>query len=314
MRRVTSCRRILNGSIAAVLLAGCAGAGLPIQTPGAAGTSLAAKSGPLLYVAHAAEVAIVALRSGKAVASITGFTNVGGVCADAAGNVWVPNARKSDWYVDKFAPGSTKQTQELRIAPASFLAACAVNPHNGDLAVPGYDKHGRERTWIWSAGTGKPATYLMSSCPVSAAYDGSNDLFVTGWACGSTFNAFLGELRAGSGGFVSIRLDKVAGPLGGIAWDGTYLTIAVSSHFHSELFRVQVTGSTGTVEGVVHLHGLNVCCWGSPTGLFVLNQGTAIGEADKDEQSLVEWNYPAGGKSLRSIGTYSNIEGLALST
>jgi hypothetical protein len=304
---------VLNGSIAAALLVGCAGPASPVGVPGAAVETVASKTEPLLYVARTHDVAIVSPRTGKTVASIKGFSDVGGVCSDASGNVWVPNLHRGSWYLDKFSPGATKQTQELHAPRASFLVACAVNPSNGDLAVPGYDKNGRERVLIWSPATAAPTIHTLTACPVGAAYDRSNDLFVTGWACGSTFNALLEELGAGSSGFDVVRLDKTAGPLGGIAWDGTDLAIAVSSKFHSELFRVYVNGNVGTVVGVVHLQGLNVCCWGTPTGLFVLNHGEAIGEAGKDEQSIFEWRYPAGGKSLRTIRRYSGIDGLALS-
>jgi hypothetical protein len=313
-----------------VFLAGCGV--LPFDSaqgrPAQDGIQQASKSdGPFLSVAHRTShggrsesvVSIISLPQDKVLTRITGYGYISGVCSDASGNVWVPNQRHGHWYVDQFARGGSKEIDQLR-APHrwSSFGACAVDPTSGNLAVMGANIDGANKALIWSGvPSGKPAMYSLPFCPVSAAYDGAGNLFMTGWACGSTFNAYFGELAKGSGHVALIKLDKRTGPFGGVQWDGTYVVVAVAvSHrrVHRLLYRVQVSGTTGKVARTVKPQGFYMCyCFGTPSGLFVLHDGTIIGTAGKHGEGIWMWPYPAGGERTQSIARYEGINEMALS-
>jgi hypothetical protein len=322
-------RYALCASVTAALLAGCGlqqaqnGTPLPIGAPGASAAQRVAPAPdagrPLLYVVHEtsrsghSEIAIIALTQNKLLTSITGYGYISSVCSDASGDVWAPNLRHRRWYVDKFARGGTREIDELRAPRFSSLVACTVDPSSGDLAVVGANVDGGSDALIWSgARSGKPAMYPLPFCTVAAAYDNADNLFITGWGCGSDFNVYLGELAKGSGPVALIDLDKRMGPLGGVQWDGSYVVIA-TVRAHALLYRVQVTGTTGKVVGTVKPQGFDMCCFFTPNGLFVLHDRAAIGMAGKNGERVWDWPYPAGGKPLRSIARLKGINGIALS-
>jgi len=306
------------------LLSGCGSIPVPAGAPSGSEAQLIAPAsdagGPLLYVAHRLSgqsetvVSIISLSRGKELARITGYTNISGVCSDDSGNVWVPNMRGRRWYIDKFARGSTKVIDELTPHPRLSLGACTVDPSSGNLAVMGTNRYGANEALIWSGPpAGKPAMYSVPFCTVSAGYDDADNLFITGWACGSTFNAFFGELAKGSGKVAFIKIDQQTGPYGGVQWDGQYLAVALAVHEHSKIYRVQVSGTTGNVVGVVRPQRFYVGFFGSVSGLFVLHHGTIIGTAGKRGDGVWAWPYPAGGKRTQPIARYESITGIALS-
>ncbi|MBV9263881.1 MAG: hypothetical protein JO324_06120 [Candidatus Eremiobacteraeota bacterium] len=313
-------RFALSIGTAAALLAGCGGSP-PIDAPtGFAAQRVAPAADarePLLYVAHKSVVSIISLPQDKALTRITGYGYITGVCSDTSGNVWVPNLRRRHWYVDEFARGGTKAIKELR-APHRWasLGACAVDPSNGNLAVMGANIDGDNVALIWSgAGSGKPAMYSVGFCAVGAAYDDASNLFITGWACGSTFNPYFGELAKGSGHTALIKIDKPPGVYGGVQWDGRYVAVAVAAKgksAHSVLYRVKVSGTTGEVVGTVKPQGFHVGFFGSSSGFFVLHDAAVIGTAGNG--ALVwAWPYPTGGKPVKAIARYKGIIGIALS-
>jgi hypothetical protein len=269
----------------------------------------------LLYVAHESEVSIISLPQDKVLTRISGYGDITSVCSDASGNAWVPNLRHGRWYVDEFARGRTKEINELRAPrPWLLLGACAVDPSNGNLAVTGANIDGAYKVLIWSgARGGKPAMYAVPFCAVGAAYDDADNLFLTGWACGSTFNPFFGELAKGSSQTSLIHLDRRTGVYGGVQWDGRYIAIAVAVRGNSVLYRVQVSGTTGKVVETVRPRGFFVGFFGSSSGFFVLHDQTVIGAAGKNGERVWAWPYPTGGKSVQSIAQYEGIHGIAIS-
>jgi hypothetical protein len=328
MKRFDFGRCVVASAVAGVLAA-CGGSQLPTgATSGFAAQRVAPASGAggaLLYVARSTGplgrtegiVSIISLPREKVLARITGYGSITGVCSDASGNVWVPNLRHGHWYVDEFARGRTKEINELR-APRPWLwGVCAVNPSNGDLAVMAANIGGANEALIWSgARRGKPAIYPVPFCPVSAAYDDADNLFISGWGCGSTFNAFFGELAKGSSHAVFVNIDRPPGVYGGVQWDGRYIAVADATNgnsAHSVIYRVQVSGQTGKVVGAVKPQGFHVGFFLSSSGFFVLHNGAVIGTAGKQGEHVWAWPYPAGGKPVQSIARYEGITGIAIS-
>jgi hypothetical protein len=276
--------------------------------------------GPLLYVAHARrgnraphEISIWSLRQGRAIARITGYGYVTGVCTDTAGDVWVSSLRFGRWRVDKFARGGTKAVEELRApGPRSYLGGCAVDPTSGDLAVVGANIDGGPQVLIWSgARKGKPAEYPAPFQLFNAAYDDDGNLFLGGNYGGSFFLFEMGELVRGSSRVISIRLDKHTGIPGDVQWDGKYVVVDTTVDRHSVLYRVQVSGKKGHVVQVVTLHGF--CPFSYMTVHFVLRGRGVIGMAGKDGDRVWAWPYPGGGQPTRAIARYDRIDGLAIS-
>jgi hypothetical protein len=282
-------------------------------------------NGPLLYVAHVVKhgghyssvLSILSLQ-GKTVGAITDYRYISGVCADAAGNVWVPNQRHR-WYVDEFAHGGTTAIAELRPPRRwSILSGCAVDPVSGDLAVMGANIDGAQYAIIWSgARSGKPAMYHVPFYAAEAAYDDVGDLFITGPAGGSISEYFFafGELAKGSGHVKRIQLDKKTGHPGGVQWDGSYVVVGTTQDRDPPrgcLYRVQVSGAKGRVVNAVFPKGLDRDLYPSAP-VFVLHGDAVIGVAGTNGEGVWAWPYPAGGKPTQSLGSFETIQGVAIS-
>jgi hypothetical protein len=315
---------------AALALAGCTATvpTAPLTSQQGSDRYVAAQRGhanePLVYVAHLVKhrghysgvVSILSLQ-GKTMASITGYGYISGSCADAAGNVWVLNMRHR-WHVDEFAHGGTTPIAELRPPRRwSILSGCAVDPVSGDLAVVGANIDGAQYAIIWSgARSGKPAMYHVPFYAGEAAYDDAGDLFITGPAGGSISEYFFafGELAKGSDQVARIQLDKKTGHPGGVQWDGSYVVVGTTQERDRPrgcLYRVQVSGTTGKVVGVVFPHGFYPGLYPSP--LFVLHDHAVIGVAGTYGDGVWAWPYPAGGKPASQIASFKYITGLTIS-
>ncbi len=122
---------MLGALATGVVLTGCGGSQPPIGAPGAIPQSRVAthaerggawmlpeaKSEDLIYVSspdyyppsYTSNVYVYAYPSGTLVGTFTGFDNVGGLCSDADGNVWVTNAVSYDsgGYVYEYGHGAT---------------------------------------------------------------------------------------------------------------------------------------------------------------------------------------------------------------
>ena len=70
---------------------------------------------------------------GRLVGTLTGFSAPGGPCADAHGDVFVPDVFTST--IEEFAHGGSKPIGTLSEAADAYPDKCDVNRTNGDLAV-----------------------------------------------------------------------------------------------------------------------------------------------------------------------------------
>ena len=79
---------------------------------------------------------------------------------------------------------------------------------------------------------------------------------------------------------------------GGIQWDGKYM--AIEDDMKDTIYRVNFSGSTGTVAGTVHLgvrSHLVVQFWLQGNTIIV-----PFGGSPRTVKKIGLWNYPAGGK------------------
>jgi hypothetical protein len=172
--------------------------------------------------------------------------------------------------------------------------------------------NGKSAVVIWrGAREGKPATYAVPFPPLNAAYDGTGDLLVTGYAGGSDFFFEFGELTRGSGAVTPVTLDKPVGGPGTVQWDGTYAAVATNVNRNrlnskAQLYRVQVSGTTGKVVDVVRPRDFYHT-------LFVLHNRAVIGPAARSGERISIWPYPGGGKPTQSLARYARVNAMAVS-
>ncbi len=301
----------LSICFAASALAGCA-------SPSSSATSLApaarsserswmlpqASGDTLLYTTGPSDVYAIAFPSGKLVGTITSVSYPQGVCSDAAGNIFVTSYRTQD--VVEFAHGGTTPIAKLADF-GYFPLGCAVDPTTGNLAVANMqamDGSGGNVA-IYTGAIGKPTYYtaLGMSGYSWCTYDDRGDLFVSGGGVSG-----LAELPAGSQTMDAIAL-SVAG--NGLQWDGRYL--AMLDRQSKVIYRISVSGSSGSVVGTAHLKGLIASVgWD-----FVLDGDKAVvpyAPKGYDLRKFGFWKYPRGGQRGRSFsGGGYDYQGVTLS-
>jgi hypothetical protein len=123
----------------------------------------------------------------------------------------------------------------------------------------------------------------------------------------------LAEMSEGSGVFSAITLSgKSLSNPGSLQWDGKYLALASSETRKGPLpvYRVQVTGSVGTVVGETKLRSRrdsnsyqSVQYW--IQGNIILGQNERVG--------LGLWHYPSGGKPTDVVSPPKRVQGVTVS-
>ena len=129
-------------------------------------------------------------------------------------------------------------------------------------------------------------------------YDGAGNLFADGLLAKNFHRDFgLVELSKGSKTLKVISLNVKIKKPGQVQWDGSYITVVDAKA--SNVYRLQVSGSKATIEGVTAL---------SDTGTGVqaswIDGGTIIvpfrPPARSGSNNVGFWNYPAGGSPTQT--------------
>jgi len=254
-------------------------------------------SGDLLYIAGAGVyqglVAVLTFPQAQPFATITGIPNPHGVCSDSVGNVWV-TASGGDIY--EFAHGGTTPIAELNTGSSGSAISCSVDPTTGNLAV-----NSGNGIAIFRDAQGTPTTYSPPFSSWATSYDGQGNLFV------DSSQAFqIAELPSGGSTFEIISLNKKGGDNGGLQWDGKYLAVATHKMKNDNaVYRIRISGTTGTVVQVVRLHGLH-----PETPLSI--QGNIIA-AVTTRAEMGFWKYPRGGNPTKIFGGNPFPEGITVS-
>ncbi len=291
--------------VALAFLTACGGATAVPQ--GAAGSSVAlgAHAGNLLYVADwgRGEVRFYTYPGLKRLGILGGLTPRA-LCADAAGNVFVPNLEHKQ--IVEFAHGGTQPIATLDDA-GQRPTACAVDARSGDLAVVNLEEGGGISIFRHASGTPRFITAHIAFA--SCGYDGAGNLYAGGRGKRGRFE--LAELPTGRNAFVRITLDRRIRWGGGVAWDGTYLAIGDQGLHgrHSHLYRFAVAGRRGTtVSEAVLGDSLEV-------PQFLIDGRSLIGPDDHGDYGgsvLRIWGYP-GGAPIRALDGFVEPSGAAIS-
>ena len=304
--------KVLCISAAASILGACAGspqigapAALPqtrAETHAKSWMSREASSDELLYYADGIEsVYVLSYPAGKLVGTLTGFDEPVGVCSDANGNVFVTTVRTEAVY--EYAHGGTQLLAKLGDY-GYYPMGCAVDPVTGNLAVANTkDQNGNPgNVAIYAGATGKPTNYTAPGFFTYdwCTYDNAGNLYVNGGA--------LAEMPYGSQTFNDVSLG-VSGE--GIRWDGQY--VAMVNPTAKEVYRIAVSGSTGTVVGTVNFSGLFPLLGND----FAISAGKIVipyGGSQKHRVTRIgQWRYPKGGRLQKIIHQINDFEDLTLS-
>jgi hypothetical protein len=268
------------------------------------GLSDAAK---LLFVSddESDDVYIFALPAMTLEGTLTGFEEPGGMCVDAAGNVWLANTA-AQTMVEYSHAGTLLAS--LSIA-AQYPVGCAINPRNGDLAVASImdTMGGPGNVEVFAKGSlvGRPYQNPNQYEYFFAAYDGNGNLYVDGF--GPSFGYTLSELPARSASMESIAVSgaTIYFP-GGLSWypHRKYL-IAGDQECNGAIssceYWLSISGTTATVAGSTPLVS-------STGGACDVDQGTVPTLGDRFLGPCIAqspapniagvWPYSAGGKPL----------------
>jgi hypothetical protein len=301
----------------AAFIAGCGGSQAPIgSTPrlGALPMNVPQKvnrssSGDLLYVANEGEagsqgmdVAVLTYPQGVPVTTITGIGPPWGICSDKSGNVWVVTLSRT---VYEFAHGGTTPIAELQV-PNSYLATgCSVDPTTGNLAVVNTGGSAGPSIDIWLHATGSPTIYPIGAWACS--YDDKGNLFVDGIAYP------LAELLKGGSAFTFISLNRPGKTYGGIAWDGKYIALealdpSAPKRRHNVIYRVRVSGSTGTVVQTIHPLRLEVAAW-----IWVQGDTLIATVHGHGGSNIGFWHYPDAHEQFEKLSPFYDPIGITIS-
>jgi len=305
--------RIFLTPIAFAALIGCGGSQPPIGAPGAVLQSRAiaqqatrgeswmmseTQGQSLLYVSeYLSDVLVYSYPQGKLVGTLTGFDLAAGMCIDTQENVFITDSGLHQ--IVEYAHGGSTPIATIKEDAGYLPLACSIDPDTNNLAVanevPG-------DIAIFQNARGSPTIYNYKAEFMGCAYDDKSNLYVSG-----VDNAFLLELPKDGDSLTKISVSglKHAGSLG---WDGQYLTIDLpKSRSTINIGRVSVLGSVGTIVDTVALHTLKKGL-SSDIAQYWVQGNTIVGAIGTKRGSGVGiWNYPAGGRSFKSIRTFGRL-------
>lgn len=305
-------------TLAALLLAGCAGPaslyGPPsVQSAAAAQHrgAIAEAAGPadwdLLYVSNASgTVTVYRYWQQQLIATLSGFQNPEGECVGKGGAVYITDAGLR--AIVEYHHGA--KTPERTIPDTGYQpASCSVDPANGNLAVvnPTTASGSVGNVAVYPGGSGKANLYdpkLDGYGPLTCGYDSSGNLLIaTEYAAGSYEDARFAWMPKGAKAFKPIALAQIGKSkfqfVTNVQWDGEYW--AVTDNGNILRFSISASGkatyaSTTTVSGN----------WDNTTQVWITN---FTGEASQQGNQMVAaeaatvlyWKYPAGGDAFESV-------------
>jgi hypothetical protein len=305
-------RSTLGICVVAALLTGCAVSQPPGAMPqsrviamhaahGASWMLPEAKSEDLLYVSRAiytkgnSLVLVFSYPRGKAVGTLTGFSDPTGECVDKNGDVFITDSNASGvGYVYEYAHGGKTPITTLN-DPLTWPLGCSVDAMTGSLAV--INAGG---VAVFPNAQGNPTTYTDPSFNDMryGGYDKQGNLFVDGEAAGSIYFGFA-ELPTGKARFTDISVNGAFTDAGAVQWDGRYIAVQTlgSGRSPALIYRLQVSGSTATIVGTTTLRSNRNRYNG---GQFWI-QGSRVIGPDNSGETVAFWKYPAGGRGLKTI-------------
>jgi hypothetical protein len=289
-------RNVLALVLAAAVLTGCGGVQAPGALPGGvtAPSRVHGASGPsggdLLYA--------LSYKGGRG-STLHAFTYPGGqqvgiqhinasgkLCSNTNGNIFLLRYEA----IDEYAHGGK---HPIATFADSYYdpVDCSVDPNTGNLAVANESHEAAPgNVAVYQNATTSPTSYTDPQLYyyLSCGYDDNGNLFVVGTTHSNT--EVLAELPKGSNTFTNITVNKDFYISSFVQWDGQYL--ALESWDHRHIYRVSISGSTGTVVHEVPLRNT----FGGISGAWI--QGNVVALTGRH---VGLWHYPKGGKPFQTF-------------
>jgi hypothetical protein len=284
--------------------------------------SPASRRSSLLYVSDgSSNVYVYSYPNGHLVGTLTNLDEPQGECVDGSGDVWI--TEYSSNQIVEYAHGGTNSIATL--SGPDYPLGCSVDPASGNLAVAGNDLA------VYESAKGYPTTYSNSDFPYFSycTYDSAGDLFADS---NSDTYGEIAELPKDGSELKTVSLNEDLITLS-MQWDGSYVSIVGSLHSPSrfggdlrnahgqphgplQVYRVSVSGSSGTVVGEVQLRNL-ADKHAALADQFWISGNTIVGPdnyRDARQNYVLSWRYPHGGLPTHVIRTkWSEPWGTALS-
>jgi hypothetical protein len=301
-----------------VALTACTG--LPSQPNGAATLQrtparVAGSQSTLLYTGGGHFIQVFTYPGGVLETTVRVTAAVSAMCSDSAGDVFVTTSSVTKGVetgaILEYSHGGTSPIATLDLPTHEIPANCSSDPTTGDLAVTSYDAHTfAPQIQVYAHASGSPKTYVSKTLGANPqpAYDGSGNLFVTSGGNVGT------ELPEGKQSLQKITLSETLGGVDHLQWDGKHF--ALQSFQNSQngkerllvhVYRVQISGTTGTVVGYSHF----VNWLERDAGQSWIQDDTIVATPGSQ---IVFWNYPAGGKSVKTIHPAHPAKAVTVST
>jgi hypothetical protein len=288
----------LCGALA--VLAGCTGSQPPIGTPATTRISSMRARQPtsqaLLYVSSIYgyyEVNVYTLPQGDLVGPLNITYEPQAMCADDAGDVFIPEASFNTGMVAEYAHGATDPMRVYQDPDGPY--ACAIDPTTRNLAVANQ----KGTISIFDGRSNSPTPKVYSNSAVESffftSYDSNGDLYVTAFAFGSAYRLY--ELRKGTSTLKQVKVPFQICCPEWIQWDGAYLAIEVPKFKGAGpiVYRLSVSDYKATIAGRLVLDGGN-----NGTAQSWIDGKTLVHPDDNNEE-LSLFNYPEGGKAWESF-------------
>lgn len=326
------------------LLAGCSGAQTAFEPaaavpPGPATNAAIAQSEILVYIGSVTgcrnlvqgppcqgTVSVYSYPAGRlrgqwssnATAGRGASSTVGGECTDAAGDVFVTRtvvtSAGTAGSIVEFAHGGTTPIKTLN-DPSGTPSDCSIDATTRDMAIVNTDSAANSSLSILHAASAIRTTFSEPGITFAGlGYDDRGNLFADG---SGKDGVRLVELTKGADFLKNVALRQTIVSPGSVQFDGKY--VAVTDTGADRIYRIAVSGDTGTVADVVHFEefsGRLRQTWiqGNVAYATWIGPNVCIGMTCPGTVSL--WRYPAGGQSFDTIGGADNFglpSGIAVS-
>jgi hypothetical protein len=263
----------------------------------------AKKAKALLYITDgtAGDAYVYSYPKGKLVGTLTGFSDPGGECVDAKGDVFITENYGHE--IDEYAHGGTARIATLNDTDYQPYD-CKVDPTTGNLAVANVvtEYFTQGNLAIFKNASGSPTYYSLPggssggwfSCN-TVGVDNKGNVFFAG--NGTASNTLQGELPKGASSLENITLNQSFGGPGEVQWDGKHITFADRNT--GDIYAFTISGSSGTEVGSTKLTGSSNVQWSWIDGKTVVvpqNSGSDV----------YFYKYPAGGNATKTIGGFSS--------
>jgi len=228
-----------------------------------------------------------------------------GMCADAAGNVWITYSPPTPQLVE-YAHGASNPTTTLSF-PGQHPNGCSVDPNSGNLAVTNLfgPNSVAGSVEIYQNAQGTPTDYPITSMYIvdKCGYDNAGNLFVDG----QTYQGFFqfAELPKGAKKFKSITLNQTINYPGGVRWDGKYVAVGEQGDYpyiqiQPAIYRFVIKGTKGRKVGTTSFIAA------TREFDFWIQSGKVIlpdpqDESPGDNGAVLVYDYPAGGTLTSQI-------------